>query len=107
MARPPASARQSAKALAAECVQIIAAGRNQERLNELAGDPQGRGEATGRVTDITALEDARALGPFALDTFGTIDIPINNAGLMLFSHWSDLAIDYWEKMIDTNIKGYL
>jgi NADP-dependent 3-hydroxy acid dehydrogenase YdfG len=56
---------------------------------------------------MTALEDARALGAFALDTYGAIDILINNAGLMLFSRWSDLATDDWEKMIDTNIKGYL
>lgn len=26
---------------------------------------------------------------------------------MLFSYWSDLAIDDWNQMIDTNIKGYL
>lgn len=26
---------------------------------------------------------------------------------MLFSHWKDTAVDDWQKMIDTNIHGYL
>ncbi len=44
---------------------------------------------------------------FASDTFGSTDILINNAGLMLFSSWSDVAWEEWNKMVDVNIKGYL
>jgi NADP-dependent 3-hydroxy acid dehydrogenase YdfG len=43
----------------------------------------------------------------AIDTYGRVDNLINNAGLMLFSHWKDTAVDDWQKMIDTNIHGYL
>lgn len=98
----------SAKALAAAGVKVVAASLTQDRLDDLVDEiRQAGGEATGRVTDMTNLQDARALGDFAVETYGTIDILINNAGLMLFSYWSDLAVDDWEKMVDTNVKGYL
>ncbi len=32
---------------------------------------------------------------------------MNNAGLMLFSRWEDTAVGDWDKMIDTNLRGYL
>lgn len=100
--------KASAKMLAAEGAKVIAVARNQERLNELVKEVTKRGdEITGFVADVTNLDDAKKLAQFAKDTYGSVDILINNAGLMLFSYWSDLAIDDWNKMIDTNIKGYL
>ena len=100
--------KASAIMLAAEGAKVIAVARNQERLNELVKEVTKRGgEITGFVADVTKLDDSKKLAQFAKDTYGSVDILINNAGLMLFSYWSDLAIDDWNKMIDTNIKGYL
>ncbi|VAX44620.1 putative oxidoreductase [Acinetobacter calcoaceticus] len=100
--------KASAKILAAEGAKVIAVARNQERLNGLVNEvTKHGGEITGFVADVTNLDDSKKLAQFAKDTYGSVDILINNAGLMLFSYWSDLAIDDWNKMIDTNIKGYL
>ncbi|CAI3121608.1 putative oxidoreductase [Acinetobacter calcoaceticus] len=100
--------KASAKMLAAEGAKVIAVARNQERLNELVDEVTKHGDQiTGFVADVTNLDDSKKLAQFAKDTYGSVDILINNAGLMLFSYWSDLAIDDWNKMIDTNIKGYL
>lgn len=100
--------KASALALAAKGVKIIGAALDQDQLDELVTEIQSAGgEATGRVTNVADREDARALGTFAKDTYGSVDILVNNAGLMLFSQWSDLAVDDWDKMIDVNIKGYL
>ncbi|CAI3108911.1 putative oxidoreductase [Acinetobacter calcoaceticus] len=100
--------KASAKMLAAEGAKVIAVARNQERLNELVNEVTKHGDQiTGFVADVTNLDDVKKLAQFAKDTYGSVDILINNAGLMLFSYWSDLAIDDWNKMINTNIKGYL
>ncbi|MGQ1126861.1 SDR family oxidoreductase [Acinetobacter baumannii] len=100
--------KASAIMLAAEGAKVIAVARNQERLNELVKEvTKLGGEITGFVADVTNLDDSKKLAQFAKDTYGSVDILINNAGLMLFSYWRDLAIDDWNKMIDTNIKGYL
>ena len=39
--------------------------------------------------------------------YGTVDILINNAGLMPLSFVKKLKVDEWDKMIDVNIKGVL
>ena len=98
----------SARALSAKGVRVVAAALDQEGLDAIVSELKANGgEAVGRVSDVTSLEDMKALAQFAQDSFGSVDILINNAGLMLFSTWVDLAVDDWEKMINVNIKGYL
>lgn len=98
----------SARALSALGVRVVAAALDQKGLDAIVSELKAAGgEAVGRVSDVTKLEDMKALAQFAQDSFGSVDILINNAGLMLFSSWADLAVDDWENMINVNIKGYL
>ncbi len=98
----------SARALSEKGVRIVAAALDQQGLDAIVSELKGKGgEAVGRVSDVNNPEDMKALAQFAQDSFGSVDILINNAGLMLFSNWVDLATDDWEKMINVNIKGYL
>ncbi|MFG2646820.1 SDR family oxidoreductase [Streptomyces sp. NPDC048436] len=98
----------SARALAARGAKIVAAARGQEDLDQLVADiKKAGGTATARLTDVTDAADMQALADFAIDTYGRIDVLVNNAGLMLFSYWKDLALDDWNRMLDVNIRGYL
>lgn len=98
----------TATALAAKGARVVLAARNQERLDALVSQIESDGgTAVARVSDVTDRHDAQEVADFAVQTYGTIDILVNNAGLMLFSRWSDLAVDDWDAMVDTNIKGYL
>ncbi|EJM55030.1 SDR family oxidoreductase [Pseudomonas sp. GM48] len=98
----------TARALAAQGVRVVVAALDQQGLDAIVSELKGAGgEAVGRVSDVTNLADMKALAQFAEETYGSVDILINNAGLMLFSRWTDLAVDDWEKMINVNIKGYL
>ncbi|MGA5207854.1 SDR family oxidoreductase [Streptomyces variegatus] len=98
----------SAKALAARGAKIVAAARGQEDLDQLVTDiEKADGTAVARLTDVTDAADMQALADFAVDTYGRIDVLVNNAGLMLFSYWKDLALDDWNRMLDVNIRGYL
>jgi NADP-dependent 3-hydroxy acid dehydrogenase YdfG len=49
----------------------------------------------------------KALVDAAVQTYGQIDVIINNAGLMPQSPLDRLKIDEWNQMIDVNIKGVL
>lgn len=65
------------------------------------------GEASYFVTNVTDKTSLVGLVEFAIKQYGRINSLVNNAGLMLFSDWKNVVVDDWEKMIDTNIKGYL
>jgi NADP-dependent 3-hydroxy acid dehydrogenase YdfG len=98
----------SAKALAAQGATIVAAARDKAALDQVVIDiRQAGGTATARVVDVTNATDVHTLADFTVATHGSIDILVNNAGLMLFSYWKDVALDDWNRMIDTNIRGYL
>ncbi|MFP3516551.1 SDR family oxidoreductase [Pseudomonas sp. SIMBA_077] len=98
----------TAKALAANGANVIAAARDEEGLAVLVSELRAAGhEALSYVMDVTKPEETLAMAQFANDTYGSVDILVNNAGLMLFSNWVDLATQDWNAMIDVNIKGYL
>lgn len=98
----------TAHELARHGVKIVVAALDQSGIDEVVGSIRAAGgQAEGLVTDVTRPEDCHALVKYATDTFGLVDILINNAGLMLFSSWSDVVWEDWNKMVDVNIKGYL
>ena len=55
--------------------------------------------------DITKLEDAIAVCQQARDTFGSIDVLVNNAGTQVEKTIADSTDDDWQLVIDTNCKG--
>lgn len=98
----------SARALVAQGAKVVLAARDQQGLDAIVAElTAAGGQAIGVVCDVTSAAEMKALAQAAVDHFGAVDILVNNAGLMLFSNWSDLAVDDWEKMINVNVKGYL
>ena len=98
----------TAKVLAKEGAKVVLAARREERLQELKSsiEKQG-GSAVYKVTDVTSQEEMESLARFAMDTYGQIDVLVNNAGIMPLSFLSEKKIAEWDQMIDVNIKGVL
>lgn len=98
----------TAKRLAKSGAHVVLAARNEDKLKALAEEIRNDGgNAAWKSTDVTNPTDLAAIVDLSESKFGPIDILVNNAGLMLFSYWKDVAIDDWNKMIDTNLRGYL
>ena len=98
----------SARALVEKGAKVVLAARDQEGLDAIVAELSAAGgQALGIVCDVTSPAEMKSLAQAAHDHFGAVDILVNNAGLMLFSNWTDLAVDDWEKMINVNVKGYL
>ncbi|HBB9955096.1 TPA: SDR family oxidoreductase [Enterobacter cloacae] len=98
----------TARKLAKSGSRIILAARSEDKLKKIADEINANGgHAEFRVTDVTEIMDVIHLIEDIKQRYGRIDHLINNAGLMLFSDWADIAVDDWNKMIDTNIHGYL
>ena len=94
--------------LAKAGTSIVLVSRADDKIGKVKQQIQDEGgKAEIFVADVTDIEQMKAMVDFAIEKFGRIDNLVNNAGLMLFSQWKDVAIDEWNAMIDTNIKGYL
>jgi NADP-dependent 3-hydroxy acid dehydrogenase YdfG len=65
------------------------------------------GKALAVATDVTQCEQVKKLVDAAVQTYGRIDVMLNNAGLMPLSPLERLKVDEWDRMIDVNIKGVL
>lgn len=67
------------------------------------------GSAQGKVTDVTDIAAMRALVAAAVGAFGSVDVMVNNAGVMPLAYFSDhaAAYDAWLRCIDINFKGVL
>ncbi|MEH1802867.1 MAG: SDR family oxidoreductase [Nostoc sp.] len=98
----------SAKRLAASGAKLMLAARREDRLKELvAAIAKSGGTATYQVTDVADRAQMEVLAKETLNTYGRIDVLINNAGLMPLSPLDQLKVEEWDQMIDVNIKGVL
>lgn len=99
---------EMARDLASKGAKVVLGARRAEKLETIAGEIKSAGgDAAYFATDVTSESDVSALVQTAIDTFGRIDVMINNAGLMSLAPMSSLKVEEWDRMIDINIKGVL
>lgn len=87
---------------------VVLGARRADRLDEIVKDITLKGgNAIYQVTDVTIKEQVTALVDKAVNTFGKIDVIVNNAGIMPIAPITEVRTDEWDNMIDINIKGVL
>jgi NADP-dependent 3-hydroxy acid dehydrogenase YdfG len=98
----------AAKHLAANGALVSLGARRKDRLDRLAGEiRKAGGKAHTAVTDVVRRADVEGLVRGARETFGRVDVLVNNAGIMPLSPFERLKVDDWDRMIDVNVKGLL
>ena len=98
----------TARTLSEEGATVVLGARRLDRLKTLVSEITGKGgKALAKATDVTQVDEVKALVDAAVQAYGRIDVMINNAGLMPQSPLERLKIDDWDRMIDVNIKGVL
>lgn len=98
----------TARHLAEKGARVVLAARRKDKLDALVAElVAAGGQAVAYQTDVTSQNDVKALIQGAIDTFGRLDVLVNNAGLMAIAPLSEGRVDEWDRMIDINIKGLL
>lgn len=74
--------------------KLVLAARRENRLQKLQEEiKKSGGQAVYKVTDVTSYEQMSNLATFVHDQFGSIDVLINNAGLMPLSALNERKIE--------------
>jgi NADP-dependent 3-hydroxy acid dehydrogenase YdfG len=94
--------------LAAAGAKVGLAARRSEKLESIKREISAAGgEALVIEMDVVDPASVEAGVQKLIDAFGSIDIVVNNAGLMPLSDLDQLKTDEWHRMVDVNIKGLL
>jgi NADP-dependent 3-hydroxy acid dehydrogenase YdfG len=98
----------TARLLSSEGATVVLAARRKDRIEALAKELNDRGgKALAVPTDVADRPQVKQLADKAVDTYGRLDVMLNNAGLMPLAPLEELRIDEWDQMIDVNLKGVL
>jgi NADP-dependent 3-hydroxy acid dehydrogenase YdfG len=98
----------TARRLATHGAAVALVARRKERLDQIVGDiTTAGGRAVAIEADITEPDQAESAVKRAITEFGSLDIAVNNAGVMLLGPMVDAPLDEWERMVDLNVKGLL
>ena len=98
--------RSIAVRLAEEGARVFAVDRDMARLDEtlqLAGD--ARRSIRPWTCDVTASDSVAAMAAACVDTFGTIDVLINNVGGSAPGGPVEMAEEVWDSQVDVNLKS--
>jgi NAD(P)-dependent dehydrogenase (short-subunit alcohol dehydrogenase family) len=79
--------------------KVDACERAAAHLRELGG------EALGKATHLGDLDDLDALVAYTVDSFGAIDVIVNNAANSLTQPLGSFSPEAWSKSFDVNLRG--
>ena len=96
----------SAMALTGEGANLVVTARRQERLTELEAAVQSAGgKAVSLLGDATEEDIARQAVDLAVQTFGSLDILINNVGIGNYKNLVETSAEEYDEMMDTNMRS--
>ncbi|MCE5193430.1 MAG: SDR family NAD(P)-dependent oxidoreductase [Candidatus Cryosericum sp.] len=93
-------AEEGAKVVVGDIVEL----GGQEAVSQIKA---AGGEATFQKVDVTDWEGVQALVKKAVDTYGKLDVYVNNAGMLDgMANWEKTTPELWDRIININLRGY-
>jgi 3-oxoacyl-[acyl-carrier protein] reductase len=94
-----------ARALLDRDMQVVISARKQDELTKAQQKLGGSSRVHVVRGDVGVPGEAERLINAAVQRFGAVDVLVNNAGVGRFANVSDMSIDDWRQVIDTNLSG--
>lgn len=85
---------------------IVAVARSENGLNELVPECELLGAVVlTQVADVSDKDAMENVARNAVDTFNTIDVWFNNAGVGFFGRFDEVPYEVYRRVIETNLFG--
>lgn len=99
--------RATAELFAEHGAKVVVADFNSEAGKEVVESINAKGGTAAFVkVDISDSKQVEAMVKFAVDTFGRLDIAVNNAALKPDNNsFQDLDEEYWDRLQAVDLKG--
>ena len=98
--------RELALGLADAGADVVATGRREDLVNQVAGEIEARGRRTVRLAaDVSDVASLEALKTRTVETLGDLHIMVVAAGITKRVPSRDMAEADWTRIIDTNLTG--
>ncbi|NIN67751.1 MAG: SDR family NAD(P)-dependent oxidoreductase [Anaerolineae bacterium] len=107
------STRGIGRAIAEACAQeggrVVICSRDEGAVKQASEELAQRGfQVSGRTVDVSLVSDLESLLQHALETWGRVDVWINNAGLSGgYRHLDEMSPQEIEAIVDVNLNGTL
>lgn len=97
---------QIARAFAEAGANVVLCSRKVEACQAVCDELQKEGTRTlALACDVTKEEDVDAVVNQTVETFGRIDILVNNSGATWGAPAVDMPMEAWKKVLDVNVTG--
>lgn len=98
--------RAAAMRFAAEGGKVVVIDRSEAGGNETVSNiTKLNGQAIFSKCDVGIEDDIKATVQLALDTWGRIDVLVNNAAMMTFKKITDLTSQEWDQVLTVNLRS--
>jgi len=96
-----------AQSLVAEGAKVVISSRHQDDVQDTLEslNPSARDKVSGKVCDVREANQVRDLIQHCVETFGGIDIQVNNAGIGIFRTVEEMSLQEWRDTLATNLDG--
>jgi gluconate 5-dehydrogenase len=97
---------EMAEGLAEAGAALMLCARREQWLTPAIDDFRAKGfRVAGAICDVSDANDVNAVVAKTMETFGRVDILINNAGISWGEKSETMPLDKWQKVLDTNLTG--
>lgn len=97
----------TARLLAERGATVVLAARREEAMAKLVKEIANAGDSASFIrADVADASDVKAMIAHTVETYGRLDIAVNNAGIGAEVHSiTEMPDEYWDRVLDTNLRG--
>ena len=96
----------TARLFAREGATVVLADVRKDEIQEVARQiGEGGGKAAAFTLDVSDEKDVVGLVRSTVDSFGTLDIVVNNAAISMTTPILDIEVSDWDRVLAVNLRG--